>query len=83
MFDACLLGPSSQTWTGSLRHDGTQAGHASQCVERGPADDSQPRCPTMKDLPRVVWMLWWQGWEVAPPLVRACRDSWQRHHPEW
>ena len=37
----------------------------------------------MKDLPRVVWMLWWQGWEVAPPLVRACRDSWQRHHPEW
>jgi hypothetical protein len=34
-------------------------------------------------LPKIVWMLWLQGWENTPPLVRACRASWLQHNPTW
>ena len=34
-------------------------------------------------IPRVVWTLWLQGWEAAPPLVQACLASWQRRNPTW
>src|SRR3954453_20542988 len=41
-------------------------------------------CPAMAEgLPRVVWTLWLQGWETAPPLVQACLRSWQRRNPTW
>jgi Capsular polysaccharide synthesis protein len=33
--------------------------------------------------PRVIWCLWFQGWENAPPLVRACGASWRQHNPDW
>jgi hypothetical protein len=36
-----------------------------------------------KMLPKIVWMLWLQGWEDTPPLVRACRASWLNHNPNW
>jgi hypothetical protein len=34
-------------------------------------------------VPKRIFMLWQQGWNAAPPLVRACADSWQRHNPDW
>lgn len=34
-------------------------------------------------VPRVVWMLWLQGWDRAPALVRACADTWRRLNPGW
>jgi hypothetical protein len=34
-------------------------------------------------LPRVIWLLWLQGWGVAPELVRACAETWRRHNPGW
>jgi hypothetical protein len=34
-------------------------------------------------LPRTIWCLWFQGWEHAPDLVRACAASWRRHNPGW
>lgn len=34
-------------------------------------------------VPRVVWMLWLQGWEHAPELVRACAETWRRQNPGW
>jgi hypothetical protein len=37
----------------------------------------------VEGLPRVVWTLWLQGWETAPPLVQACLRSWQRRNPTW
>lgn len=33
--------------------------------------------------PRVLWIYWAQGWESAPDLVRLCRRSWERFHPDW
>ncbi len=32
---------------------------------------------------KTVWMLWQQGWESAPDLVRACAESWQQKNPGW
>lgn len=28
-------------------------------------------------------MLWFQGWENAPALVKKCKDTWVEHHPDW
>ena len=32
---------------------------------------------------KILWTLWLQGWENAPPLVKTCLDSWRVHHPTW
>ncbi|HWA20390.1 MAG TPA: capsular polysaccharide synthesis protein [Devosia sp.] len=34
-------------------------------------------------VPRRIFMLWQQGWNTAPALVRACAESWQEHNPKW
>lgn len=33
--------------------------------------------------PRIIWMLWLQGWDRAPPIAQACLRSWQRLNPTW
>lgn len=34
-------------------------------------------------IPRIIWMLWLQGWDEAPDIVQACLKTWQAHHPTW
>jgi Capsular polysaccharide synthesis protein len=34
-------------------------------------------------LPKTIWCLWFQGWENAPDLVKACGASWRQHNPDW
>lgn len=34
-------------------------------------------------IPKIVWMLWLQGFENAPPLVQTCVKSWERNNPSW
>jgi hypothetical protein len=34
-------------------------------------------------LPKIIWLLWLQGWDDAPLVVRACRRSWESRNPEW
>ncbi len=36
-----------------------------------------------KEVPKIIWTFWAQGWEAAPPLVQLCRDSWLVHNPTW
>lgn len=36
-----------------------------------------------REMQRVIWMLWFQGWDAAPPIARACLASWRRHNPDW
>ena len=45
-----------------------------------PVDDALGGGPALRRpaLPRVVWMLWLQGWDAAPPVARAARASWER-----
>lgn len=35
------------------------------------------------DVPKIIWILWFQGWDNAPQLVRLVRQSWQHHNPAW
>jgi hypothetical protein len=34
-------------------------------------------------IPRQIWIYWFRGWRDAPPLVRACRESWIKNNPDW
>lgn len=38
---------------------------------------------TFHDVPKTIWIMWRQGLDAAPPLVKACYDSWQRLNPDW
>ncbi len=38
---------------------------------------------TDTQIPRLIWMLWWQDIEHAPEVVRVCIRSWQHHNPNW
>jgi Capsular polysaccharide synthesis protein len=31
----------------------------------------------------TIWMLWLQGWDNAPAIVRACLESWRGRNPGW
>jgi hypothetical protein len=33
------------------------------------------------EVPPRVWIYWEQGWDEAPPLVAACRRSWEDRNP--
>ncbi len=39
----------------------------------------------MNDLvvPRIIWQLWLQGWDKAPPIAKASQQSWMRNNPSW
>jgi len=32
---------------------------------------------------KIIWILWLQGWDRAPWLVRKCLASWQHENPGW
>ena len=32
---------------------------------------------------KTVWLLWFQGWDSAPKLVKQVRDSWIKYNPDW
>jgi hypothetical protein len=36
-----------------------------------------------QDIPKIIWMVWFQGLETAPPVVKACYASWQHINPTW
>lgn len=50
------------------------------------SDTAQPRYETQADFPGLtkrIWLLWAQGLDRAPPVPRACIDSWFKHNPDW
>ncbi len=47
------------------------------------SDDLAQVLPGKRNIPPHVWILWQQGWDKAPPLVRACARSWQQMNPDW
>lgn len=44
---------------------------------------SPPELYPKDALPKVVWLLWLDGWESVPPVVDAVRKSWQFYNPTW
>ena len=39
--------------------------------------------PFPPSFPKQLFLLWFQGWENAPEVVKLCRRSWEHHHPHW
>ena len=35
------------------------------------------------EIPRIIWIMWWQGFDKAPDLVKKCYFSWKKHNPTW
>tara|TARA_B100001741_G_scaffold162921_1_gene134684 strand:- start:8717 stop:9463 length:747 start_codon:yes stop_codon:yes gene_type:complete len=33
--------------------------------------------------PKIIWLLWYQGWEHAPWISQNVLKSWKRHNPDW
>jgi hypothetical protein len=54
-------------------HSNPEAGHY---VERVLLHLTSP-------MPRVVWLVWFQGWDKAPKVVRRVRESWEKLNPGW
>lgn len=38
---------------------------------------------TSTAIPRVVWMLWFQGWDRAPYVCQKCKKSFELWNPGW
>ena len=36
-----------------------------------------------KTVPKIIWILWFQGWEEAPIIVKKCLNTWIEHNPDW
>lgn len=36
-----------------------------------------------KNINKTIWMLWLQGWAVAPWVVQNARKSWEIHNTDW
>jgi hypothetical protein len=34
-------------------------------------------------VPKKIWILWLQGWETAPYIVKKVKDSWSKHNPSY
>lgn len=34
-------------------------------------------------VPRIVWMLWFQGWDRAPQVCRRCKSTFELWNPGW
>ncbi|OQX73377.1 MAG: hypothetical protein B6D64_13895, partial [Bacteroidetes bacterium 4484_276] len=35
------------------------------------------------NIPKIIWILWLQGFEDAPDVVKRCLASWKKHNPTW
>ena len=44
---------------------------------------ARENAPRRGEVPKVIWMLWQQGWDEAPDVVRSCADSFARCNPGW
>jgi len=43
----------------------------------------QGSIPTLPASEKTVWLLWLQGWDSAPWMIREIALSWERHNADW
>lgn len=51
-----------------------------------PASSSSRPCAPRgvdREIPRIIWILWFDGWEKAPELHQRCLESWRLFNPSW
>ena len=35
------------------------------------------------EIPKILWLLWFQNWENAPLMAQKCKSTWIEHNPDW
>jgi hypothetical protein len=35
------------------------------------------------EIPKIIWIFWYQGLSEAPYIVKKCIDSWVKQNPDW
>ncbi len=40
-------------------------------------------CEAYAEIPKILWMMWLQGFAQAPDIVKNCYRSWCKHNPNW
>jgi mannosyltransferase OCH1-like enzyme len=68
---------------GNLSVDSASDNSGAKHIARKESVKSLKTAQGEDDLPRVIWMLWFQGWEQAPHLQKQCLQSWQLYNPSW
>lgn len=56
---------------------------ASAATCSGYGGEQAPACSSSARIPRIIWMLWFQGWEKAPYVGRQCKKSFELWNPGW
>lgn len=46
-------------------------------------EETSDNVPKDTLIPKQIWMLWWQGEEDAPSVVKLCISSMRQNNPEW
>eukprot|EP00746_Dinoflagellata_sp_MGD_P037465 gnl/MRDRNA2_/MRDRNA2_190044_c0_seq1.p1 gnl/MRDRNA2_/MRDRNA2_190044_c0~~gnl/MRDRNA2_/MRDRNA2_190044_c0_seq1.p1 ORF type:complete len:379 (+),score=50.30 gnl/MRDRNA2_/MRDRNA2_190044_c0_seq1:123-1259(+) len=52
-------------------------------AQRTVAPNSELKINSHKDIPRVIWMLWFDGWDRAGEIQSRCRESWELYNRGW
>lgn len=68
--------------TKTRKVDLTDAGNIARVLEQFDAIWNLGDAPPLA-VPKHIWMLWQQGWDVAPDIVKRCARSWQEQNPGW
>ncbi|KAL1504460.1 hypothetical protein AB1Y20_010865 [Prymnesium parvum] len=91
LINATLPSPAAAPAVSSLPLDEiAEARSAVRCVSAAcsarqalHAAAATPQQPPAWPATRVIWVLWLQGWEGAPPVTLACVHSWRVLNPTW
>jgi len=47
------------------------------------AEVSPTSSSRFSSVPKLIWMLWFDGWSKAPELHHRCRETWELFNPDW
>jgi len=36
-----------------------------------------------REFVKIIWIMWYQGFDHAPAIVQKCVQTWEKHHPDW
>ena len=57
--------------------------HLRKNITRRLRGGSINQSPKDTELNKTIWILWLQGWDRAPWIVRQVRETWEKSNPDW
>lgn len=69
--------------TQRINAEPARAGRVTRAVRRSLTEQVFPQQASPHEVPRIIWMMWLQGFDNAPHAVKECHNSWVAHNPGW